>query len=451
MKILTIIGTFILLLSAGCGKQSAPIAQGWSAPVKITDTQDSLIGSVVLRKLHDAIIAFQPQEDGMAKCFVLNSDSKSWAEVSLAGVPRGYFWWWPAIEQGSDKVFFERGYIENDKLVMSALIGRMTVNTNLLMKEVVENTWLTSVESLFEKMGSIVHLSESGGRDWPELGVGIINNSDMYIPCSISGITYNRVGPVARGPYMNGVFHSVDSGKTWKLENILDFYAEAPSICRSGNNYYYFVANPSHQLLVSKKIVTGCAWSSVEQVTTNFGGHYVLAPQSNVVHLCWLDNRHEKKQLDIGVFPPHLYRSFQNCEIVYRQHKDSDNKWGNEVILSEGLLYAFSPSMSVEGDRIVIAWAGVRTGNVWHSTSDPNDIYYVTSKDGGKSWMEPQRITDNIKAEITAGNPQVVLQNGIIHLTYTQGKLKLKQDSPGLTKLNQPPWPIYYQQRPFPN
>jgi len=75
----------------------------------------------------------------------------------------------------------------------------------------------------------------------------------------------------------------------------------------------------------------------------------------------------------------------------------------------------------------------------------------VTSNDGGKTWEKLQRVTDNIATGITAGDPHVVLQNGIIHLSYIQEKLKLKQESPGLTKLNQPPWPIYYQQRPFPN
>jgi hypothetical protein len=52
---------------------------------------------------------------------------------------------------------------------------------------------------------------------------------------------------------------------------------------------------------------------------------------------------------------------------------------------------------------------------------------------------------------MTAGHPQVMLLNGVIHLFYIQGKMDLQQLSPGLTKLNQPPWPIYYTQRPFPD
>jgi Neuraminidase (sialidase) len=107
--------------------------------------------------------------------------------------------------------------------------------------------------------------------------------------------------------------------------------------------------------------------------------------------------------------------------------------------------------MSVDGNKIVIAWAGVQAASNWHSDFDPNDIYYVTSKDGGKTWAKLLRVTDNIKEGITAGDPHVILKDGIIHLTYIQGKMNLKQEMAGLVKLNQPPWPIYYQQMPFPN
>src|SRR5439155_6297833 len=103
------------------------------------------------------------------------------------------------------------------------------------------------------------------------------------------------------------------------------------------------------------------------------------------------------------------------------------------------------------GDKVVVDWAGVATAPDHHHEYAPNDIYYRTSKDGGKTWVKRLKVTDGAKAGITAGRPKVVLQNGIIHLFYIQGKMNLKEESPGLTKLNQPPWPIYYQRRPFPN
>jgi hypothetical protein len=235
------------------------------------------------------------------------------------------------------------------------------------------------------------------------------------------------------------------------MERISDSQAFLPSICRSKGYYYYFAASPSpkkgqgFELCFARKPVTDSSWEEPKAVTKFFDNLYVAASQDDTIHLCWLDARHEKRTGNA------VYPHEGNYEVAYSQRKDSDNSWSKEIILSEGLLFTFSPSMSVEGDKIVIAWAGIQRAGVWHTPFDPNDIYYVTSKDGGKTWTEPLRVTDNIKVGVTAGDPQVVLLNGKIHLTYIQGKMNLKQESPGLTKLNQPPWPIYYMQRPFPD
>jgi hypothetical protein len=107
--------------------------------------------------------------------------------------------------------------------------------------------------------------------------------------------------------------------------------------------------------------------------------------------------------------------------------------------------------MSVDGSDIVIAWSGVQKASDGHDENSPNDIYYVTSNDYGKTWSRPIQVTDNVKDGVTAGHPQVELCNGIIHLFYIQGKIVYKSVSPGMVKLNQPPWPILYQQRRFPN
>ena len=121
------------------------------------------------------------------------------------------------------------------------------------------------------------------------------------------------------------------------------------------------------------------------------------------------------------------------------------------MLLSKGLLYAYAPTISAEGDKVVVAWAGIQTTDKQHTDMGPNDIYYVTSKNGGKTWTDPMKVTDGAKDGFTSGMPQVALLNGTIHLLYTQGQLeKPNQLSPGLTRLNQPPWPIYYTQRPFP-
>ena len=92
----------------------------------------------------------------------------------------------------------------------------------------------------------------------------------------------------------------------------------------------------------------------------------------------------------------------------------------------------------------MVAWSGNQTSHAAPYVGDPNDIYYATSSDGGKTWAKPLRVTDVAKDGITAAEPQVAVQNGVIHLFYVQGK-----EDPHLSRQN--PWPIYYTQRPFPN
>jgi Neuraminidase (sialidase) len=142
----------------------------------------------------------------------------------------------------------------------------------------------------------------------------------------------------------------------------------------------------------------------------------------------------------------------ENSDIYYRRCRDADATWSNEVWLSRGLLYCYAPTIAAEGDKVVVAWAGIRNAGKYHSEYGPNDIYYVTSKDGGKTWTPPLKVTDGAKDGATAGMPQVALSNGTIHLVYIQGARRTAQElSPGLTKLGEEPWPLYHQHRPFPD
>lgn len=167
--------------------------------------------------------------------------------------------------------------------------------------------------------------------------------------------------------------------------------------------------------------------------------------EQQTVHACWIDNRHEKTRLNP------VYPDRGNYEVVYRYRQDFAQPWSDEKILSNGLLYGFNPDLAVEGQDVVVVWSGIQTAKDGHNEFSPNDIYFVTSKDGGKTWTRPLRVTDNIASGVTAGEPQVALHNGIIHLFYVQGKMLRNQVSPGTRLLNQPPWPIYYRQRQFPD
>src|SRR6185295_17463128 len=92
--------------SAGCSKKAIPLAEGWSPPVKITDSDNGLSGGVLLYKWHDTILGWQSLSDGSAKCLLQKRDNNSWSEGLLTGLPpKAYVY--PSLDQANDTAFFE--------------------------------------------------------------------------------------------------------------------------------------------------------------------------------------------------------------------------------------------------------------------------------------------------------------------------------------------------------
>jgi len=374
----------------------------------------------------------------------------SWREQPLTNVAKQYTFK-PTVDQSGGRMLFDQSYVEKQRLEMNALFARMTKNGEFQIEA--ERKWTVDKKTLFGETSSTVLLGETEKRQGlGMLGTGVINDSDMYLPFCLGGTTYRAGTPYAEGPFTSGVFHSTNSGVAWQMERISDFESEDPSVCRSKNYCYYFTPRGLSQgygMWFSRKPVGGDSWEKPGELTKTYAttyGRYAAAAEVDTVHVCWMDCQNDMKRFNVD--GPNI----ENDDIVYCHRKDSDSGWSKEVNLSKGLLYSYPPSMSVEGNDIVVAWAGIRSAGKHHNEYDQNDIYYVTSKDGGETWTKPLMVTDRAKDGITSGKPQVLLLRGVIHLFYIQGALEeSRKISPGLTKLHQGPWPIYYQHRPFPN
>ena len=434
------------ILSVSCSKESVQSSAAWTEPNKFAESEDGLGGGPLLYKWRDTILAWQALAVGAARCFVMDGEHNCWSKEELNSIPLET-WADPIIDEGKNRLLLKRGYSENEELRMYLSIIHFTPSNGLRVAGEVEWSW--NKKALLGNTAPNVRLNDPGRREGAGLGGGLVRETELQIPYSIVGKTH--IGKtVSRTHFNNGIFQSVDYGKSWQLEVISDFEAGAPTVCRTKGYLYYFALRyplPQHGLWFSRRLSVGNSWEPPRMITKTFGnayGKYVVAAAGDTVHVSWLDGRHEKRRLSIDP-----YR--KNYEVAYSHRKDSDKNWSEEILLSEGLLYAYSPTMSVEGNQVVIAWSGVKTAKDGHGEYAPNDIYYVTSGDGGKTWTRPLKLTDGAKDGVVSGKPQVVLLNAVIHIIYVQGKMGLKQESPGLTMLKQPPWPIYYQQRPFPH
>ncbi|MCL4789109.1 MAG: hypothetical protein KJ070_20330 [Verrucomicrobia bacterium] len=444
----------------GCGKSPDQLDRNWTAPGAISVSPSGLGGAIVLHEFQDTLIGIAVHQ-GSVQLHRLNPDKNSWSELSIGDIPSGYLWYGAAIDPQNGRVLVPNGYSENEQLAMKVLVAMISQNGSL--EGVTEKQWITDKKSLLGETGPSVTLNrpttqyDRANREGAGLGVGVVNGVDILIPYAVNAFTYSET-PVhyqgkthyrkafERGPFASGIFYSPDSGKTWQLEKISQQMAIAPALCKTKEHIYYFAG--VYPLWSSRRLDQGGQWEKPREVATTFAmvsGIFDVAGDGDTAHICWMDRRHNKTRFNL-TGPP-----IENNDIYYRRRKDSDREWSKEIWLSKGLLYCYAPTIAAEGDNVVVAWAGIHKAGRQHSDMGPNDIYYVTSKDGGQTWTKLLKVTDGAKDGITAGMPQVALLNGTIHLLYIQGAQQSpKELSPGLTKLGQGPWPIYHTQRPFP-
>jgi hypothetical protein len=438
---------FVLQIAAlvcclnGCSKGSDVADDRWARPLKIAESWDGLVGSAQLFRHNNLICALIPQRNSRDMCLLMQPRDETnglWVEIPVEGVPYRYRYTFGAVDSVDSRMWFQCASVDGQQLRMGFILASLTSNSSLKIES--ETSWIQTREAFFGQTGSSVTLLE------PYHGWGIMRGAKIYIPFCLDAET--RSGNTEkRTHFFNGVFRSDDYGNTWQLDKVSDLDSSSPMMVGTREFDYFFAEQGDRSLWYSRKSAAGNSWEPPQIIAKAYArglaGHVARADQETL-HYCWLDSRNEKSRLSLQ----DPYR--RNYEVAYCRRRDSDAVWSKDAILSKGMFYAYSPSMSVEGNKVVVAWSGLVESIRSHGETRPSDVYYVTSDDAGDSWSKPKKITDRAKDGITSGRPQVVLLDGTIHLLYVQGKLSFKQESPGLVKLNQPPWPIYYTQRPFP-
>ena len=251
-------------------------------------------------------------------------------------------------------------------------------------------------------------------------GQGAVCESGLYIPYIASSTEIIEIITSAgthqqkqrSGSDVCGVFYSADAGRSWQCARVGTFTESYSATIHATSRHLYLLRiERARNLWFSTLSSSPSTWSEPKLlIDTIDQGRYLAEAGNDTLHLCWMDMRLKR---GLGFF---LYGDWDvgraNNQVFYRNYRDADSKWGKERKLSGSLSHCESPSMSVEDQRIVIAWHNIET--LYTRAA----IYYATSKDNGRTWSRPTKIKDSENSAGAYPCPKVILHRGGIHMFY---------------------------------
>ena len=212
-------------------------------------------------------------------------------------------------------------------------------------------------------------------------------------------------------PAEYGFFSSTNGGFSWERIGLPTFTNGGFNIIVVTANQLHLVSTDYGRIMCSTRLLGGADWSKPKMLTdTVQAGRFLTEAADDTLHLCWMDMRLKR---GLGFF---IYGDWDigraNNQVFYRNYRETVGRWGKERKLSGNLSHCESPSMSVEGERIVVAWHNIET--LYTRAA----IYYVASKDNGRTWSRPMKIENSENLAGAYPCPKVILYQGVIHVFY---------------------------------
>ncbi len=220
--------------------------------------------------------------------------------------------------------------------------------------------------------------SLDAGLTWQPI-VRVTNQAGIseFPAIAVSGSTVHAVWVDTRDGNRE-IYHarSIDSGATWSTEARLTTSTAMqgnPSIAASGgfvHVVWHDNRDGNREIYYKRSTTSGASWDPDARLTQTAGPGSVypaVASSGSDVHVIW------EEHVD------------GNPEIYYRRSTDDGAGWGTSVRLTTDAAQSFSPSVSVDGGRVHVAWHDNRTGT--------NAIFHKTSGDRGMTWTADARVS----------------------------------------------------------
>src|SRR5262249_38162599 len=113
-------------------------------------------------------------------------------------------------------------------------------------------------------------------------------------------------------------------------------------------------------------------------------------------------------------------------EIYYKRSTDAGVTWGGDTRLTNNPANSFSPSVAVFDNHVHLTWFDQRDGN--------NEVYYKRSDDGGLTWGADTRLTNNHAVSVF---PAIATSGSmVVHVAWQEhrdgnGEIYYKRSSDG--------------------
>ncbi len=260
--------------------------------------------------------------------------------------------------------------------------------------------------------------SSNGGQSWED-EIRLTNDpGKSYQPSlAVSGSDVHVVWYEDRdGQWEIYYKRSTDKGLTWSEDvRLTDNPADAyfPSVAASGQNVNIVWSDyreTDEEVYSMTSTDGGLTWGSAKRLTTSDGysDYPSVAASGQLVHAAWYDNR------DGSEF-----------EIYYKRSTDGGLNWDDDVRLTNDINASDYANIAADSNCVHVVWEDDRTGAY--------EIYYKRSTDGGVSWGEDTRLTNNASSAI----PCVAASASSVHVVFNDsrdggsGEIYYKRDPTG--------------------
>jgi hypothetical protein len=121
------------------------------------------------------------------------------------------------------------------------------------------------------------------------------------------------------------------------------------------------------------------------------GNSWAIKANGNTLHVVWEDNRNG------------------NFEIYYKRSVDGGLSWGPDSRLTNNFGLSINPSIAISGSLLHVIWEDHRDAGLL------GEIYYKRSTDGGFSWNQDTRLTNDTSI---SRNPSVSVSGLLVHVVF---------------------------------